>query len=292
MQDLLRAEEEARALLAPVLQARPDLLILTDIDHDADLAALRALQDMLARDGHDLPHRFGLRPNTGMPTGRDLDGDGRLGGPGDAQGFGWFSGQGGMAVLSRWPLDAARAQDLSGLLWKDLPGSRIAADDPGHDIQRLSSAGHWLVPVQAPVSLTLLVFHATPPVFDGPEDRNGRRNADEIALWRHLLDGRLPVPPPDGAVILAGNANLDPERGAGLRADIAALLAHPRLQDTAPTGPKGTATAQWPPPGPGALRVQYLLPSRDLMVTGSGQIWPEAPGAAHGLIWIDVTPRR
>ena len=28
-----------------------------------------------------------------------------------------------------------------------------------------------------------LVSHPTPPVFDGPEDRNGTRNHDEIRLW-------------------------------------------------------------------------------------------------------------
>ena len=28
-----------------------------------------------------------------------------------------------------------------------------------------------------------LVSHPTPPVFDGPEDRNGPRNYDEIRFW-------------------------------------------------------------------------------------------------------------
>ena len=28
-----------------------------------------------------------------------------------------------------------------------------------------------------------LVSHPTPPVFDGPEDRNGTRNFDEIRFW-------------------------------------------------------------------------------------------------------------
>jgi len=34
----------------------------------------------------------------------------------------------------------------------------------------------------------LLVHHPTPPAFDGPEDRNGRRNHDEIRLLAEVLD--------------------------------------------------------------------------------------------------------
>ena len=32
-----------------------------------------------------------------------------------------------------------------------------------------------------------LVSHPTPPVFDGPEDRNGRRNHDEIRFWADYI---------------------------------------------------------------------------------------------------------
>ena len=47
---------------------------------------------------------------------------------------------------------------------------------------RLSSKSHWDVPVRTPGgTVHLLASHPTPPVFDGPENRNGARNADEIA---------------------------------------------------------------------------------------------------------------
>src|SRR3546814_15576309 len=49
----------------------------------------------------DLPHRFTAPPNTGVPSGHDLDGDGRTMGPRDALGYGRFPGQYGMAILSR-----------------------------------------------------------------------------------------------------------------------------------------------------------------------------------------------
>ena len=32
-----------------------------------------------------------------------------------------------------------------------------------------------------------LVSHPTPPVFDGPEDRNGTRNHDEIRFWADYI---------------------------------------------------------------------------------------------------------
>ena len=63
-------------------------------------------------------------------------------------------------------------------------------------VQRLATTGFWDVPVETPSGqLHLLAWHATPPVFDGPEDRNGRRNHDEAAFWRLLLEGALPMPP-------------------------------------------------------------------------------------------------
>jgi len=114
-----------------------------------------------------------------------------------------------------------------------------------------------------------------------------------------------------------GDANLDPEDGAGLHEAIRDLLADPRLQDPRPasagaaaaarlqggantrqTGDPAQDTADWKDtPGPGNLRVDYVLPSRDLKVTTSGVVWP-APGAPladaagtasrHHLVWVDV----
>ncbi len=65
-------------------------------------------------------------PNTGVATGLDLDGDGHLGGPGDAQGLGAFAGQGGMALMSRLPIDTARTRDFTALLRSALPGNPLA----------------------------------------------------------------------------------------------------------------------------------------------------------------------
>ncbi|SNR37887.1 endonuclease/exonuclease/phosphatase family protein [Puniceibacterium sediminis] len=276
-------DAEIPAILQGLALLDADVLLLSDIDYDLDLQALTALRDRLAQDGPAYPHLFARRPNTGRPTGLDLDGDGRLGGPRDAQGFGYFNGQGGLAILSRLPIDADGVTDLSDLLWRDLPGSQMAADDPGAEIQRLSTTAHWDVPVilRQGKRLNLLVYHATPPVFDGPEDRNGRRNADELRLWQHYLDGALAQTPPKGSFILLGNANLDPLRGDGLHHVMQAFLNDPRLRDPAPD----TITANWPAPGPGPMRVSYALPSADLRVINAGQGDPVGP---HRPIWIDI----
>ncbi|WP_235956742.1 endonuclease/exonuclease/phosphatase family protein [Salipiger sp. PrR002] len=280
LRDILEARAPLPAILDQIAEARPDVLLLTDMDFDLGQAALDALADQLAARGADYPHRFALRPNSGMESGADLDADGRLGGPRDAQGYGAFSGQHGMAVLARHPLRLER--DFSALLWRDLPGTRMHPADPAPEVQRLSSTAHWVLRLDAPGQpLQLLCYSATPPVFDGPEDRNGRRNADELALWRHYLDGAL-GPAPEGAFVLIGNANLDPEGGEGLRGEMRALLDDARLQDPLPQ----QATAEWDSTGP--LRVSYVLPSAGLTV-GDARVYPAIEGQRHRLVTVTLS---
>ena len=55
---------------------------------------------------------------------------------------------------------------------------------------RLSSKSHWDIPIQVNgETIHVLASHPTPPVFDGPEDRNGTRNFDEIRFWADYIDG-------------------------------------------------------------------------------------------------------
>lgn len=317
LRDILRGEDpQVSAVAQIVAHAAPDILVLQRVDYDLDLRALTALRDVLAERGANYPHIFALRPNTGMATGLDMDGDGRVGEPRDAQGYGEFSGQRGMAILSRYPLDAEKARDFSALLWRDLPGAILPEVDdkpfPSSDaqaVQRLSTVGHWVVPVRIDDAvLDLLVFHASPPVFDGPEDRNGRRNHDELKFWQHYMDGQFGSPP-EGAFILVGAANLDPSDSDGRREAIAALLSDERVQDPRPMragdavgdphhrGDPRLDTADWPAPGPGALRVDYILPSADLAVARAGVYWPEdgtedavimRAASRHRLVWVDL----
>ncbi len=320
------ADDQIRVVQQIIARAAPDILLMNDFDYDHGNVALNLFADQLAEIGVALPYRFALRPNAGWQTGLDLDGDGRTGGPGDSQGYGEFSGSQGMALLSRFAIDVEGVQDFTPLLWNDLPGAIMPASssaDAVSDIQRLSSKGHWVVPVRLPDGRVLHLFavHATPPVFDGPEDRNGLRNRDEIRFWSLYLNGMITPGAKSTRFVILGDLNADPMDGEGAKTAIRALLAHPLINDVQPqsNGAKAASSRQGGPntthstdPGldtvdwdetrvPGNMRVDYVLPSADLKVLGAGVFWP-APGeegfdlvgsngdvgSHHRLVWIDI----
>jgi hypothetical protein len=163
--------------------------------------------------------------------------------------------------------------------------------DAAKAVQLLSTSGHYDVPVAYSdgKALHLLVWYATPPVFDGPEDRNGRRNQDEAAFWLHLLAGDLAWPPPPAPFVLMGQSNLDPVDGDGSHGAIGALMALPALQDPHPKGADGhvdkgqqgdpAEDTAFYPKGVGGLRVDVLLPSAGINLTGAGVLSPAVTDA-------------
>ena len=85
LRDIVSGEDKAIAAILEVISAAdPDILLLTDFDHDAGLAALNAFADLLAKRGTVYPVRFALPSNAGLPTGLDMDGNGTLGEARDA----------------------------------------------------------------------------------------------------------------------------------------------------------------------------------------------------------------
>jgi hypothetical protein len=319
LRDIARGSDpQVAAALDVIATVAPDVLLLTDFDHDPGGEALAVFRARLAAADIDYPHAVSLPSNAGLPSGFDLDGDGRLGTARDAQGFGRFRGDGAMVLLSRLPVGGAGVRDLSELIWRDVPGAVLPRGDGGgpfpsaeaQAVQRLSSTGHWIVPLRRPGGgrLTLLAYAATPPVFDGPEDRNGLRSADESRLWLRVLDGAL-GPAPEAPLVILGRANIDPDDGEGPKEAIRALLSDERLQDPRPRsaggrdaadpghrGDPALDTAEWPAAdgGPGNLRVDFLLPSADLSVVSAGVHWPAGAAepvraASRGrLVWVDI----
>ncbi|MEM9013000.1 MAG: endonuclease/exonuclease/phosphatase family protein [Pseudomonadota bacterium] len=339
LNDLRRAEDRPRVanIVAILAEVQPDIVLLNEVDHDAGRATLTALAEVLAEAGLDYPHRFSAPVNTGVESGVDLDGDGTIDGPRDAYGFGRYPGHYGMAILSRYPILEEEARTFALLPWNALPGHIMPTMEDGSPwptaeaaaAMRLSSKSHWDVPVAVPGgTLHLLASHPTPPVFDGPEDRNGRRNHDEIVFWAHYLDGaRLADDDGDdrafdaGRFVILGDLNADPFDGDGRHEGIAGLLAHPRVQDPKPAsrgaaqaaettgganarhrGDPALDTADWNDErGPGNLRVDYVLPAATLRVLDAGVFWPEPDelGADwvsgdrdatsdHRLVWVDI----
>ncbi len=321
-----------------IQRVRPDILFINEIDFDPQqqqngvhfqeryLGVSQAGQPPIR-----FPYIFFAPVNTGVPTGKDVDNDGKSDGPNDAFGFGHYPGEYGMALYSRYPIDVPAARTFQHLLWKDMPGNLMPDGQAGRArfyapdvaaILRLSSKSHWDVPVRIDTTtLHVLASHPTPPVFDGPEDRNGRRNHDEIRLWAdYITDG--PTADyivddqqrrgglADGALfVIVGDLNSDPfkmEAHAAYRAPtVQMLLRHPRVQDPKPRSPGSAADAGDYPGDKNTRtnefgRIDYVLPCRELSVRDAGVFWPAAgdalqslvsepdPASDHHLVWLDV----
>lgn len=285
--DLGGENAQARAVADVIAENAPDVLLINEFDYSAD--ALDLFRENYLDGAY--PYAFTAPVNTGVDSGLDLDADGALGGPGDAFGFGQFPGQYGMVVLSKFPIDTEGVRTFQNFLWKDMPDSLLPRDYYGSnsDALRLSSKSHWDVPVDVDgKTVHILASHPTPPSFDGPEDRNGKRNHDEIRLTADYIDGADYVYDDKGvrggldsgaSFVVLGDQNSDPVDGDSVAGSIQQVLDNPRVQDPAPTSEAGDATdtADFADPTPGDLRVDYVLPSTDLTVTASEVYWPADP---------------
>lgn len=336
------ADERLRQVAEILQRVRPDIVLLNEFDFDPAIDAAAELNDhYLARSQRGqqpihYEHHFRAPVNTGVDSGLDLDGDGRPGGPGDAWGFGHFPGQYGMLLLSHHPLRGEQARTFTAFRWAALPGARapLRADGtPFYPVNmwrmlRLSSKSHW--DVTADINgraLHLLAFHPTPPVFDGPEDRNGLRNFDEIRFWREYTrpDGGAFIVDDGGtaggiaageAFVIAGDFNADPWDGDATPGAIAQLLEASWIDarcvpasiggseaarrqggvNLQQTGDPAADTADFDDRHTGNLRLDYLLPSADLGIRGCGVFWPAAgedghdllEGSDHRLVWLDI----
>src|SRR6185503_18727828 len=128
-------DAQARAVAEIIQRVRPDILLLQEFDYDAAGASLAAFQaNYLARPQSGaaairFKYTFFTESNTGIPSGFDLDRDGRVGGGGDALGFGEFPGQYAMVLLSRFPIERDAVRTFRKFLWRDMPGA-LLPDDP------------------------------------------------------------------------------------------------------------------------------------------------------------------
>jgi endonuclease/exonuclease/phosphatase family metal-dependent hydrolase len=334
LRDLSRpADAQAQAVAEIVQRVRPDVLLLQEFDYDSEGRSLSAFQAnyLGVSQGGQEPVRFKYtffaESNTGIPSGFDLDHGSRPGA--DALGFGEFPGQYGMVLLSRFKIDATSARTFRKLLWRDMPGA-LLPDDPATPAPKdwysadalavlpLSSKSHWDVPVRiGNETVHLLISHPTPPAFDGPEDRNGRRNHDEIRFWSDYLTPRSAGYIRDDAgrtggfagkaFVIMGDLNSDPVDGASLHQAIEALVHHARVDASFVPGSAGGAeasamqggvnamqggdphsdTADFSDRFAGNLRADYLLPSKGLRVCGGGVFWPTQSEPTAKLVWGD-----
>jgi glycerophosphoryl diester phosphodiesterase len=339
-------DSQAQAVAEIIQRAAPDVLLLNEFDYApydtaAGLFRLNYLdrpQDTLGVGGAqaaNYPYAFVASSNTGIASGADLDNDGRVvtepGAPGygdDALGFGAFPGQYGMAIFSKYPILEDQVRTFQTFLWKDMPGARLP-DDPGSPapadwyspeelaVLRLPSKSFWDVPVLVDGEVVhIIALHPTPPTFDGAEDRNGLRNADEIRLAADYVtpgrggyiyddEGRYGGLEPGARFVVMGDLNADPLDGdsadqailqllesdavdPSLRPASAGGVEQARLQGGANAAHRGDPafdTADFADAAPGNLRVDYVLPSdAGLAPRAAGVFWPQSDDPLFPLV--------
>lgn len=356
--DLSTANDAQARKVAEIIQrVRPDIILINEFDYDDRGLALNRFNDNYLSVGQNgqaplsYPHRYAAPSNTGITSGFDLDNtNGYVAAPGtstasknsygeDCFGFGWFPGQYAFAVYSRFPIQSAGIRTFQLFKWKDMPDAALP-DQSGTpapadwysaaelNVLRLSSKNHCDVPIEVTPGqiIHLLASHPTPPSFDGAEDRNGRRNHDEIRFWADYISGASylydDMAKPGGLAwnqrfIVLGDFNADPVDGDSYQTAINQLRNHPLIRSeidpSSAGGPQQAQlqaglnknqrgdpafdTADFNDFSVGNLRVDHVLPSKlGLNPVAGGVFWPLNTDATfslisasdHRLVWLDL----
>ncbi|XQW83407.1 endonuclease/exonuclease/phosphatase family protein [Thalassotalea piscium] len=334
-QALDEQNSQIRHIAEIIQRVNPDIILLNEFDYQGkdDKALSKFLKQYLAKSQNNqspinFPYFYQNTVNTGVKTKFDLNNDGKITAPADTYGFGNFPGQYGMVLLSKYPIDKDAIRTFQFFKWKDMPNA-LQPIDPATNTpwysekawgdMRLSSKSHWDVPVMINDHIIhVLASHPTPPVFDGPEDRNGKRNHDEIRFWAdYITDNKSGYIYDDqkhyGGIVknsrfvILGDQNASNVDGNAIYSGIGSLLEHPLIQDPLPESEGGAAhtpdnknaknhTAFW------RMRADYVLPSKTgWKIEKSGIFWPNTKEATyslikdrnassdHRLVWVDLT---
>lgn len=338
LNDALAQNQDPRLLqLAEILQrVRPDIILLSEFDYDPGIRSASLLNQNYLATGQNgqlpiqYPFSFRAESNTGLDSGYDLDGDGQLGEPEDAFGFGHFPGQYGMLVLSRFPIRLEKSRFFQTFLWADMPGARRPLNPDGSQYYpdevwsqlRLSSKSHWdLVFKIKQREFHLLAYHPTPPVFDGADDHNGLRNFDESRFWVEYIEstssgilvddeGQAGGLASGAMFVIAGDLNADPQDGDSVKNAVGQLLDSPAINSSCIPVSNGALEASGAQAGinqqhlgdpaadtsdfndqyVGNLRLDYLMPAQGLTIQGCGVFWPAPGEEGHSL--VDVSDHR
>lgn len=345
LKDLVDNNEQIRKVASIIRLNRPDIVLLNEFDyHPKNSGVIYFADEYLNADRSDVlsdpihyPHVWSGPVNTGVASNLDLNKNGKTDDAADSFGYGEFPGQYGMVVLSKFPILKSEIRTFQNLLWNQMPNAATPVDPETNrpwygkgvwEKLRLSSKSHWDIPIKlAGSTLHVLASHPTPPAFDGPEDRNGCRNHDEIRFWADYISdenadwitddfGGQGGIKADQPFVILGDLNSDPVDGNSHQQAILQLLKHPKVNsENVPVsegaveathlqqkanltqlGNPASDTADFSDGSVGNLRVDYVLPSRQLGVVDSGVFWPlkQHPYSKlldcsdHRLVWLDV----
>ncbi|HET9858622.1 MAG TPA: endonuclease/exonuclease/phosphatase family protein, partial [Nocardioidaceae bacterium] len=157
--------------VAEIIQrTRPDVLLINEFDFVEDNVAVDLFRDNYLEVGQngaepiEYRYSFVAESNTGIPSGLDLNNDGTIGGPDDAFGFGFFPGQFGMVVYSRYPILEEQVRTFRKFLWKDMLGA-LLPDDPA-----TPEPADWFSDALNVANLTVPRSADRPRSFSGPAD--------------------------------------------------------------------------------------------------------------------------
>ena len=326
--------------IAEIIQrVNPDIILLNEFDNQEnnDNNQHQSLKKFITQylntnqngqSAINYPYFYQGPVNTGVNSGFDLDGNGKKGVlPGDGFGYGHFPGHFGMALLSKYPINLENVRTFQYFKWQDMPNALKPIDpitskpwfsEEAWQNSRLSSKSHWDIPVEVNgKTIHILASHPTPPVFDGPEDRNGKRNHDEIRFWTDYITtdnsgyiyddkGQKGGLKESSPFVILGDLNASNVDGSAISSGISNLLTHNNIQDVMPqsqgakehTLDKENAkhhTAFW------RMRADYVLPSKTgIDIKNSGVYWPtenedtfrlikdRAASSDHRMVWVDI----
>jgi hypothetical protein len=115
---------QVQAIAEIVQKADADILLINEFDCDsAGLAAELFRRNYLAVGQNrtspvDYPYFYAAPSNPGVASGFDLNNDGTVGGPNDADGSGFFPGQFAFVIYSKYPIDEANIRPHGALRWQ------------------------------------------------------------------------------------------------------------------------------------------------------------------------------
>ncbi|MBV2129664.1 endonuclease/exonuclease/phosphatase family protein [Arsukibacterium indicum] len=327
---------QVKNIAAIIQRVRPDVILLNEFDYIAnpEEGVQLFIKNYLnqAQQGSaaiDYPYFYYSTVNTGQPSPFDLDNDGKASGVGaDAWGYGFYPGQYGMVILSKFPIDTANVRTFQHFKWRDMPGFMPTTKQDGSpwyspeawQQMPLSSKSHWDIPLTIDdKTVHILASHPTPPVFDGPENRNGIRNHDEIRFWLDYLNpakadyiyddnGKTGGLAANNRFVLLGDLNASADGdGDAINTAIKALVNHDKIKQNFTPASLGAAentpeldhakyhTAGW------RMRADYVLASDfGWEIKDGGVFWPaknqpdyplvgtRGASSDHRLVWLTL----